>query len=85
MQELFNDIQNKDTILNHLLPQEIESKYNFRRKTKYPLPRCRTNWFKNTLIPYGLFNFQKNADYKSCKISSQYNSINWFSWKWVLA
>ena len=54
----FKDIQNKDNILNHLLPSEIESKYDFRRKTKYPLPRCRTNRFKNTLIPYGLFNFQ---------------------------
>ena len=56
--KFFMYMQNSDHILNHLLQQPRETKYDFRIKTTYPLSKCKTSRFKNTLIPYGLFNFQ---------------------------
>ena len=54
----FKDMLNTDHILHHLLPEERVARYSIRSQKKFEIPRCKTNRFKNTLIPYGLINFQ---------------------------
>ena len=54
----FKSIQHNDNILSHLLPKQRESHYSLRKKTKFDKPKCKTNRFKNSFIPYSLYNFQ---------------------------
>ena len=56
---LFENIQNSEHRLNHLLPVARNNDYNLRRILKYELPKCSTNRYKNTFVPYCLYNFQK--------------------------
>ena len=54
----FRNIQTKDSVLSYLLPKPRQSKYGLRKTTKFEKPICKTNRFKNTFIPYCLYNFQ---------------------------
>ena len=54
----FQKIQNKDNVLNHLLPRERDLTLRLRKTNKYELPKCRTERYKNTFIPFSLYNFQ---------------------------
>ena len=51
-------MKSEDSVLNHLLPKPRENTYNLRQKNELPMPKCKTNRYKNTLIPFGLYNFQ---------------------------
>ena len=44
--------------LNYLLPCQRCNQYDVRRFTKYPLPEIRTNRYRNSLIPWGLYHWQ---------------------------
>ena len=44
--------------LNYLLPCQRCNKYDVRRFNKYPLPEIRTNIYRNSLIPWGLYHWQ---------------------------
>ena len=55
---LFIQMQNSKHRLHYLLPKERESKYNLRTANKYPLVKCRTNRYKNSFVPWCLFNLQ---------------------------
>ena len=54
---LFEDCQDPDHKLHSLLPPERNVAYSHRRKSKYPLPKVKTDRYKNSFIPYCLFNF----------------------------
>ena len=54
----FQSIQCQDSVLNYLLPKQRQSNYCLRKKTKYDKTKCKTNRFKNSFIPYSLYNFQ---------------------------
>ena len=43
---------------NHLITRKQTLQYNFRNQIKYELPRIRTERFKQSYIPYSLFNLQ---------------------------
>ena len=57
-ERFFRNMQKPNNILAHLLPTRRQTRYNMRSQRKYEIPKCKTNRFKNTLIPYGLLNFQ---------------------------
>ena len=54
----FNKVCSPDDKVHQLLNLNIENNYNFRKYQKFNLPICRTDRFKNTFIPYSVFNFQ---------------------------
>ena len=56
-QKLFQDMQNVKHKLHYLLPRCNNQVYDTRHQRKYPLPKCRTNRCKNSLIPFCLFNY----------------------------
>ena len=56
--KLFNDMQKPDHRLHGLLPPPRTIKYGLRTMTKYPQPKCKTNRYKNSFVPFCLFNFQ---------------------------
>ena len=56
--KLFNDMQKPDHRLHGLLPPPRNVNYGLRCTTKYPLPKCKTNRYKNSFVPFCLFNFQ---------------------------
>ena len=47
--------------LNYLLPYQTCNKYGVRRFNKYTLPEIRTNRYRNSLIPWGLYHWQYNS------------------------
>jgi hypothetical protein len=55
---LFSSAQDSSHKLNPLLPNPRVITHNQRHAAKYPLPVCKTNRFKDSFIPYSLFNFQ---------------------------
>ena len=55
--KLFTAVQDYEHKLHCLLPPKRKSHYNSRHANIYPLPRTRTNRFKDSFIPYCLFNF----------------------------
>ena len=57
-EKLFTQIQKPDHKLNVLLPPQSTTKYNLRSSKPLCLPRCRTNRFKNSFIPWCLYNLQ---------------------------
>ena len=60
-EKLFNDIQNEDHKLHHLLPSPHDRgghKTRISTSQKYPLPKWRTKRYKNSFIPWCLYNFQ---------------------------
>ena len=54
----FNKIKISSHKLNHLLPDIRNIEYDIRQCNVYPLPRTRTNRYRNSLIPWGLYNCQ---------------------------
>ena len=48
----------KSSRLHYLIPQPINTRYSLRNRRKLPLPKVKTNRFKHSLIPHGLFNYQ---------------------------
>ena len=56
--KFFYKMQDSTHRLNYMLPQERTVTKALRSFHKYPLPKVRTNRCKNTLVNYGLFNFQ---------------------------
>ena len=44
--------------LNDMIPEPRDMAYKLRTSTQYPLPRCKTNRYKNSLVPWCLFNCQ---------------------------
>ena len=54
----FNKIKISSHKLNHLLPEIRNIEYDIRQCNVYPLPRTRTNRYRNSLIPWGLYNCQ---------------------------
>ena len=44
--------------LNHLLQELRNIEYDIRQYNVYPPPRTRTNRYRNSLIPWGLYNWQ---------------------------
>ena len=56
--QYFKCMQVKSHKLNHLLPEQRCLSYDMRSANMYPLPLCRTNRYRNSLIPWGLNNWQ---------------------------
>ena len=56
--KFFSAICLKLSRLHYLLPQPINTRYSLRNRRKLPLPKVKTNRFKHSLIPHGLFNYQ---------------------------
>jgi len=56
--KFFVKMQAEGHRLHYLLPPERTVQTSLRKQTKYPLPKVRTLRCKNTLVNYGLFNFQ---------------------------
>ena len=56
--KLFVAMQKPDHRLHHLLPAPRSVGYGLRNAKKYPLPKCKTNRYKNSFVPYCLYNFQ---------------------------
>ena len=55
--KLFLSMQDCKHKLHSLLPPRKQSHYSSRNAKPYPLPRARTNRYKNSFVPYCLFNF----------------------------
>ena len=56
--KFFTCINSPSHKLHHLLPQPKSNRYCLRNSSKLPVPKTKTNRFKNSLIPYGLFHYQ---------------------------
>ena len=55
---LFATMQQPNHKLHHLLPPPRTCTYSLRNARAYGVPRCKTNRFKNSFVPYGLHNWQ---------------------------
>ena len=51
----FINMQEESYKLHHLFPDERNVQYNLRPGNRYPLPVTRTNRYRNSLIPWGLY------------------------------
>lgn len=54
----FKQMSNPKHKLNKLLPEKHNHTYDTRNNESYKLPKCRTEKFKRSFIPYCLFKFQ---------------------------
>ena len=54
---LFESAQEPDHKLHPLLPPPRNSQYDIRDPKEFPLPMCKTNRYKDSIVPYCLFNF----------------------------
>ena len=54
----FQNIMETTHRLNYLLPCQRCNQYDVRIFNKYPLPEIRTNRYRNSLIPWGLYHWQ---------------------------
>ena len=57
-QKYFDKIKVGTHRLNYLLPDKRHIKYNVRQQNVYPFPVTRTNRFRNSFIPWALYNCQ---------------------------
>ena len=57
-QNYFDNIKFGTHRLNYMLPDKIHTEYNIRREKVYSLPVTRTNRFRNSFIPWALYNCQ---------------------------
>ena len=57
-QKYFDNIKVGTHRLNYLLPDKRHIKYNVRQQNVYTLPVTRTNRFRNSFIPWALYNCQ---------------------------
>ena len=53
--DYFRKLEDPNHRLHHLLPEQHKSKYQLRANRKYPLPKARTNRYKNSLIPWCIY------------------------------
>ena len=53
----FQKMQNPNSSIHDILPVKVSSQYALRQNKKYRLPKIRTSRFKNSFVPYCLFNF----------------------------
>ena len=58
IKDFFKKMQDPNHKLNILLPRQKTNSYSTRGSKKFEMPKCKTNRFKNSLIPYCLFNIQ---------------------------
>ena len=56
--KFFTCINSPSHKLHHLLSQPKSNQYSLRNSSKLPVSKTKTNRFKNSLIPYGLFRYQ---------------------------
>ena len=73
-------IDNIDMIY-HLLPAPKNREHNVRDNKKYSIPSTRTNRYKNSFVPYCLFNFQmQNQAFQTFhimyKLNYKYQPLN---------
>ena len=54
----FINMQARSHKVNCLLPEKRHFDHDLRRGNMYPLPVTRTNRYKNSLIPWGLYHWQ---------------------------
>ena len=54
----FDSMKSETHKLHHLLPDERHVNYEMRQSKLYPLPKTRTNRYRNSFIPWGLRNCQ---------------------------
>ena len=52
--KLFKNMKHPSNKLNNLLPKPVDSGYNTRNSDKLPVPRCKTQRYKNSFVPYAL-------------------------------
>ena len=50
-----------DIAARYLLPEKKHTEYNIRQQHVYPLPVTRTNRFRNSFIPWALYNCRQKA------------------------
>ena len=53
----FSKIKNKKDKIHDVLPEVQSLKYNLRKQNEYPIPKCQTNRYKNSFVPYAIKNF----------------------------
>ena len=56
--KFFQEMKDSRHRLHHLLPQPTTNLYNLRNKLEFPLPLCKTNRYKDSYVPWCLFNVQ---------------------------
>ena len=54
----FNRLKFNTHILNHLIPERRDVHYSLRNANVYPIPVTRTDRYKNSIVPWGLCNWQ---------------------------
>ena len=54
----FDKIRMPEDKLNKLLPSKTNTRKDTRNGKEFPLPKCNTNRYKNSFIPYVLYNLQ---------------------------
>jgi hypothetical protein len=54
--DYFEKMKDPKHKIHHLIPKSRNNPYSLRSQNKLPLPVCRTNRYKNSLIPWCLFN-----------------------------
>ena len=57
-EKYFRNMQDSSNKLNHLLPERRQFGYDLRPGNLYSLPVARTNRYRNSLIPWGLYHWQ---------------------------
>ena len=56
--KFFKDMTNPKHRLHDLLPERKTHHHDLRSKITYPLPRCKTERYKNSFVPWCLYNLQ---------------------------
>ena len=54
----FNRLKRNTHKLNHLIPERRDVHYSLRNANVYPIPVTRTYRYKNSIVPWGLCNWQ---------------------------
>ena len=55
--DFFSKIQIPTDKIYDILPEQRQVDYNFRTKSKYNIPKCKTSRFKKSFLPYALEHF----------------------------
>ena len=56
--KFFNAMKNPEHRLHDLLPPKRDIKYDLKDPIEYPLPKWKTKRYKNSFVPYCLYNYQ---------------------------
>ena len=57
-QKFFDAMKRDDHKLHDMLPEKRAHVYKLRDSKEYPLPKCKTNRYKNSFVPWCLYNLQ---------------------------